>query len=214
MYATVTDAEGRAVKGLTQSDFMVLEDDLPQTITTFVGGEFPAAVALAIDRSFSMKGTPLTMARTAGRAFVASLEARRSRDADQHQRRGRSPGAAERRQDRASPALDALDPWSTTSLNDALIRSHRSARRRNRPPRHRGAFRWRGPLQHGAARRRRGSRPTFGRDDVSHRDRPRAAGAVRGARHRYRRALVSPARSARRCSRRCRRLPRTCGLST
>ena len=38
----------------------MLEDDVPQQITTFVGGDFPAAVALAIDRSFSMKGTPLT----------------------------------------------------------------------------------------------------------------------------------------------------------
>ena len=56
VYATVTDAEGRAVKGLTADDFTVLEDDVPQKITTFVGGDFPAAVALAIDRSFSMKG--------------------------------------------------------------------------------------------------------------------------------------------------------------
>ena len=48
VYATVTDAEGRAIKGLTQSDFVVLENDQPQPIKTFIGGEFPAAVALAL----------------------------------------------------------------------------------------------------------------------------------------------------------------------
>ena len=55
----MTDATGRAIKGLTQHDFTLLEDDRPQPITTFAGGDFPAAVALAIDRSFSMKGTPV-----------------------------------------------------------------------------------------------------------------------------------------------------------
>jgi Ca-activated chloride channel homolog len=123
VYATVTDQNGRAVKGLAASDFTVLEDDVPQKISTFVGGEFPAAVALAVDRSFSMKGTPLTMARTAGRAFVGSLKA------DDRVMlisiSGEVEVLAPMSTDRGPifGALEALDPWSTTSLYDALIRS-------------------------------------------------------------------------------------------
>jgi Ca-activated chloride channel family protein len=123
VYATVTDAEGRAVKGLTQSDFVVLENDQPQAIKTFVGGEFPAAVALAIDRSFSMKGAPLTIARTAGRGFVASLK--NDDRAMLISISGEVEVLAPLSADKATVlrALDSLDPWSTTSLNDALIRS-------------------------------------------------------------------------------------------
>jgi Ca-activated chloride channel homolog len=123
VYATVTGRDGRAIKGLSADDFIVLEDDVPQKITTFVGGDFPAAVALAIDRSFSMTGTPLTVARTAGRAFVASL-----RPDDRAMLIGISgevdvlaPLDADKT--RLLAALDALDPWGSTSLNDALIRS-------------------------------------------------------------------------------------------
>lgn len=123
VYATVTDARGRAMKDLTQSDFTVLEDGQPQAIATFVSGDFPAAVALAVDRSFSMKGSPLTMARTAGRAFVASLKP------DDRAMLISISGEVEvlspLNVDKAPllKALDALDPWSTTSLNDALIQS-------------------------------------------------------------------------------------------
>ena len=122
VYATVTDPEGRAMKGLTKSDFTVLEDDVPQKITTFVGGQFPAAVALAVDRSFSMKGTPLTMARTAGKAFVASLKP--DDRAMLISISGDVEVLAPLSTDKTPllKALDALDPWSTTSLYDALIR--------------------------------------------------------------------------------------------
>ncbi len=119
----MTDADGRAVRGLSQSDFTLLEDDRPQPITTFVAGEFPAAVALAIDRSFSMKGTPLTMARTAGRAFVAGLKP--DDRAMLISISGDVDVLAPLSRDKAGllSALDAVDPWSTTSLHDALIRS-------------------------------------------------------------------------------------------
>jgi Ca-activated chloride channel homolog len=123
VYATVTGPDGRAVKGLQQSDFTVLEDDVPQKITTFVGGDFPASVALAIDRSFSMKGAPLTTARTAGRAFVSSLKA------DDRVMLISISGDVEvlapldTDKSPVLKALEALDPWSTTALHDALIRS-------------------------------------------------------------------------------------------
>jgi Ca-activated chloride channel family protein len=123
VYATVTDATGRAIKGLTQDDFTLLEDDKPQSITTFVGGDFPASVALAVDRSFSMKGAPLTMARTAGRGFIAGL--RPDDRAMLISISGDVEVLAPLSRDKSPllKALDAIDPWSTTSLHDALIRS-------------------------------------------------------------------------------------------
>src|SRR2546425_10968162 len=58
VYVTVTDAQGQPVTGLTAADFSVFEDDEPQKIAAFARGEFPLAVALGGDRSFSMKGRP------------------------------------------------------------------------------------------------------------------------------------------------------------
>src|SRR5262245_41850925 len=123
VYATVTDESGRAVKGLRAEDFTVLEDGVSQKITTFLDGEFPAAVALAVDRSFSMKGTPLTMARTAGRAFLGGLKSddRVMLISISGEVEVLAPLSTDRGP--ALKALEALDPWSTTSLNDALIRS-------------------------------------------------------------------------------------------
>jgi Ca-activated chloride channel family protein len=123
VYATVTGEDGRAVRGLTASDFVVLENDVPQRITAFVDGDFPAAVALGVDRSFSMAGAPLTMARTAGRAFIASLKP--DDRAMLVSISGEVEVLAPLSTDKGPllKALDALDPWSTTSLNDALIRS-------------------------------------------------------------------------------------------
>jgi Ca-activated chloride channel family protein len=123
VYATVVDREGRPVRDLTARDFTVLEDSVPQTVTTFAAGEFPATVALVIDRSFSMAGAPLTMARTAGRVFLASL-----RPDDRAMLIGigsevevLAPLGTDRAP--AGAALDVLDAWSSTSLHDAIIAS-------------------------------------------------------------------------------------------
>lgn len=123
VYASVSDPSGRPVKDLPREAFSISEDGKPQEITTFVSGDFPAAVALAIDRSASMAGRPLTTAKTAGRAFVASL-----RPEDRAMLIGISsevevlaPLSTERAP--IYKALDDVDPWSATSLHDALIRS-------------------------------------------------------------------------------------------
>jgi Ca-activated chloride channel homolog len=123
VYATVTDKDGRPVKGLQAADFVLLEDDVPQTITTFMGGDFPASVALAIDRSFSMQGTPLNVARTAGRVFVASLKPddRAMLISISGNVEVLSPLTTDR--EPLLQTLAALDAWSSTSLNDALITS-------------------------------------------------------------------------------------------
>ena len=121
VYATVTDAKGEMVTGLRQSDFEVLEDGAPQEVTAFAAGEFPLTVALGVDRSFSMAGEPLRLAKLASQAFLRELKPddRSMVVAIGNQADVIAPLSS----DRASQAraISALDAWSTTALHDALI---------------------------------------------------------------------------------------------
>ena len=74
VYATVTDAKGEPVTGLRQSDFVVHEDSARQDVSTFAAGEFPLTVALGVDRSWSMAGEPLRLAKQASQAFLRQLK--------------------------------------------------------------------------------------------------------------------------------------------
>src|SRR3989442_15005562 len=75
VYATVIDRQGVPVTDLKANDFRVMQDGVPQTITVFAAGEFPLAVAIGIDRSFSMAGKsdPFGVAKSAARTFVGAL---------------------------------------------------------------------------------------------------------------------------------------------
>lgn len=53
---TVTDSSGRAVRGLVQKDFIVTEDGVPQTISTFSDKDIPLSLALIVDTSPAMRG--------------------------------------------------------------------------------------------------------------------------------------------------------------
>src|SRR4051812_10341854 len=123
VYASVTDSTGEPVAGLRASDFKVLEDGVTQTISTFAGGEFPLAVAVGIDRSFSMggKGDRLAVAKSASRAFLSAL-----RPADRvmvvaigSEILTVAPLSADRTT--ALAAIDRLDAWGTTPLYDAAL---------------------------------------------------------------------------------------------
>lgn len=121
VYATVTDAKGELVTGLQQSDFLVFENERPQTIAAFAAGEFPLTVALGVDRSFSMAGEPLRLAKLASQAFLRLLTpADRSmivaigNDAEVIAPLSNDHPAQSR-------AVAALDAWSTTALYDAVI---------------------------------------------------------------------------------------------
>src|SRR5262245_28000776 len=74
VYATVTDERGELVTGLRQNDFQVYENNQLQDISTFAAGEFPLTVALGVDRSWSMAGKPLELAKQASRGFVNQLK--------------------------------------------------------------------------------------------------------------------------------------------
>jgi Ca-activated chloride channel homolog len=123
VYVTVTGADGRAVRGLTQADFEVLEDNTPQQISAFAAGDFPLLVALAIDRSFSMAGEPLRASKRAARAFLAAL-----RPNDETVILGIGSGVAvvspqTDSREKTAAAIDALDAWGTTPLHDAMLQS-------------------------------------------------------------------------------------------
>jgi Ca-activated chloride channel family protein len=121
VYATVIDAHGEPVQHLTRDDFTVSEDGRPQAISAFAAGEFPLSVALGVDRSWSMAGEPLRLARQASQAFLRQL-----RPGDRSMVLAISDQAdviAPMSEDRAAQirAIGELDPWSTTALQDAVI---------------------------------------------------------------------------------------------
>jgi Ca-activated chloride channel family protein len=123
VYATVTDRGGQPVTGLTAADFRVIEDSVPQAITTFTAGEFPLSVAIALDRSFSMAGERLALSKQAARAFIAAL---RPTDEVMVLAIGSeidtiTPPVSAR--DALATRWESIDAWGTTPLYDATAQA-------------------------------------------------------------------------------------------
>jgi Ca-activated chloride channel family protein len=121
VYATVTDAKGEPVTGLTREDFEIYENNQIQDVSTFAAGEFPLTVALGIDRSWSMAGDKLRLAKQASQSFLRALKPddRSMVVAINNDAEVVAPLTMDRfNQGRA---VEALDPWSTTALHDAII---------------------------------------------------------------------------------------------
>lgn len=120
VYATVTDRRGAPIAGLTAADFQVSEDGQPQRVTTFAATDVPLALAIAIDRSFSM-GSRLSWAKSAARTLVGALvPADRAMVVSIG---SETEIAAPLTLDRASVfrAIERLDAWGTTPLYDATM---------------------------------------------------------------------------------------------
>jgi len=123
VYATVTDQRGAPVRDLTAADVRIREDGSPQTISAFTAGDFPLAVAIGLDRSFSMGAgrTPrLDTAKSAARAFIDALK-----PADQVMviaigSETSVVAPLSRNHEAALAAIDRLDAWGTTPLYDAM----------------------------------------------------------------------------------------------
>lgn len=121
VYASVVDSAGQPIRGLSQSDFEILEDGQPQAIAAFTAGDFPLTAALALDNSFSMAGPPLATVKSAARSFLQAL-----RPEDQAvvigigSRVSVLAGADSARADQLA-AVDGLTAWGTTALHDAII---------------------------------------------------------------------------------------------
>jgi VWFA-related protein len=78
IYLTAADERGTPLKGLTASNFSVKEDGTIAQVTgvfPLEQGDEPIAVVLAIDRSGSMKSTPIRDARRAAVNFVGEMRA-------------------------------------------------------------------------------------------------------------------------------------------
>jgi len=123
VYATVVDDAGAPVAGLTAADFRVSEDGRPQAISVFAAGEFPLAVVVALDRSFSMAGAKLDLAKRAAAAFIRAL---RQEDeviviAIGSEIETITPAVPARVA--AATAWDAISAWGSTPLYDATRRS-------------------------------------------------------------------------------------------
>jgi len=69
---TVTDAKGKYLKNLVETDFAVLEEGVPQSLAFFANEPVPIDLALAIDASASM-APQLPIVRRAASAMVDSL---------------------------------------------------------------------------------------------------------------------------------------------
>jgi Ca-activated chloride channel family protein len=123
VYASVTDARGEPVTGLVRDDFEVFENGVAQPLSAFAAGDFPLSVAVALDRSFSMSGSRLAVARSAARVFLGEL-----RPADESaiiaigsQVETVAPLSTDR--EGQYQALARIDAFGTTGLYDAVSRA-------------------------------------------------------------------------------------------
>jgi Ca-activated chloride channel family protein len=123
VYATVTDRRGAPIAGLTAADFHIAEDGVPQPVSAFAAGAVPLAIAIGLDRSFSMGGKDnrLGVVKSAARALVGAL-----RPDDQVMVvaiGGETAIVAPLSADRtaALAAIERLDAWGTTPLYDATL---------------------------------------------------------------------------------------------
>lgn len=121
VYVSATDMRGALVSGLTREDFEIREDGVLQPISTFVAEDFPLSIALAIDRSFSMKRAGLEAARGGALALLDAL-----RPVDEamivavgSQTEIVAPLSANRAEQ--VQAVAKLEVWGTTRLYDAIV---------------------------------------------------------------------------------------------
>lgn len=119
VYATVSDARGEPITGLTAADFHVSEDGRPQTISVFAAGEFPLSVVVALDRSFSMAGARLDLAKRAAAAFIRALRADDEVIVIAVGSEIETITPAVPARDAAGIAWSAITPWGSTPLYDA-----------------------------------------------------------------------------------------------
>jgi VWFA-related protein len=71
--ATVIDSSGRFVSGLRKEDFLIYEDDQPQTVTHFSADRVPVSLGIALDSSQSMSGEKMQAAKSALDRFLNDL---------------------------------------------------------------------------------------------------------------------------------------------
>lgn len=123
VYASVLDARGEPVAGLSADDFIVEEDGRRQQIQTFAASEFPLSLAVAVDRSFSLSQSRLTSVVYAVQRLLGELrpEDRVTLLAIGSEVEVLTPLSTDHRA--AYDALTGLTPWGTTPLFDATTKA-------------------------------------------------------------------------------------------
>ena len=120
--ATVTDDDGRFVRGLTRQDFRLYEDDKPQALTTFFSENVPLELIVAVDVSGSMTDAMPKVKESVKRFLTAISPTDRVtvlafNDNVFTLARPTVDLAARLR------AIDRLAPWGGTSLYDVVIQA-------------------------------------------------------------------------------------------
>lgn len=121
VYATVTDDQGRPVTGLTREDFAVLEDGIPQPLTVFEAGTFPLALAVGIDRSFSLSPGQIQLAVGGARQLLEKLQPADRATVLAIGSNVEILSSLSSERGPALAALERLERWGTTPLYDAAI---------------------------------------------------------------------------------------------
>jgi len=119
--ATVTDAGGRFVPGLTQDDFLVYDDNNAVEIAQFNAERVPVSLGIVLDTSGSMAGTKMDAARQALTRFTQDL----LDGADELflYRFSNFPSLAQgwtSDRQRLLAALDRMTPYGGTAMYDAV----------------------------------------------------------------------------------------------
>jgi Ca-activated chloride channel family protein len=127
--ATVRDRRGRLVRGLSKTDFEVLDNGQRRTITDFRTDPSPVSVAVLFDISGSMRvADRMLAARFAAHHLLSWLEAGRDEaalftfDSRLHEV---APFTVDTRA--LQGALGEVDPFGATSLHDAIAQAARRA---------------------------------------------------------------------------------------
>lgn len=121
VYASVTDSRGQPVRGLGREDFELRENGELQQISNFAAEDFPLSVAVALDRSFSMAGQRLELAKAGARAFLGELGPRDEAMVIAVGSNVETVASLSAERARQLDAVARLDAFGTTGLHDAII---------------------------------------------------------------------------------------------
>jgi len=132
--ATVRDASGALIAGLTRDDFEIFEDGVRQTVTQFASGRVPIGLGLVLDVSDSMRGRRITDARAAVQRFLVDLLDPNDEFfviAFNHEPRVIAPWM--QGPDGLEARLEVLRPWGGTALYDAVMHALPLVDKRSKP---------------------------------------------------------------------------------
>jgi Ca-activated chloride channel family protein len=118
--AVVSD-RGRFIKGLSQSAFRVLEDDVAQTITHFSSEGSPLELVVAVDVSASMTDA-MPQLKTSVKKFLSALGPKDQVTLTAFNDNLFTLTRRETAPETRLRAVDRLAPWGGTALYDVIIR--------------------------------------------------------------------------------------------